>query len=253
MTSTRRLLLRSLLIQALWNPRDLQGSGLAWALGEHPEPGAPPEPFNAHPYLATVAMGALIRERAEAQLSAEERLRFRAALRTPLGALGDALVWAGWVPLLTLVAVILVALGVHPLPVVAAFLLLHNLLQVILRRWGLELGLEHGVRVGQALGRSPLRRWGDLARQGAVLAAGGVVGVTMARGILELAGNGWRSGWGLGLDPGGLPLALLVGGAVAGIAAVGAGFAGRVPAATPHRVALLLIGAGWLAASLGGG
>jgi hypothetical protein len=257
MTLPRRLLFRSLLIQALWNPRDLQGSALAWALDEPVDPAHPPEPFNAHPYLAGVALGALVREARDGRLQPEALLRFRAALRAPLGALGDALVWAGWVPFLALTAVALLLAGAPPVPVVGGFLVLHNVLHLALRRWGVALGLAHGVEVGRALGQSPLLRLGDAARQGAVAAAGVVVGLAVVRGVAELAGPGWRTGSGigpgLGIEVEGLPLALLVVAGAMGIAAVGAGLAGRLPAATPHRVALLLVGAGWLAALLGGG
>jgi len=65
--------------------------------------------FNAHPYLAAVAVGALAR--AELAGVPPERIeRFRTALSGPLGSVGDRLVWAGWLPFCSLVA--LVAFGV---------------------------------------------------------------------------------------------------------------------------------------------
>ena len=49
--------------------------------------------FNAHPYLAALAVGALVR--AELDGEAGERVeRFRTACCGPLGAAGDRLVWA---------------------------------------------------------------------------------------------------------------------------------------------------------------
>lgn len=237
--STRRLLLRSLLIQALWNPRDLQGSALAWALEEPVRPGHPPEPFNAHPYLAGVALGALTREAREARLPLEARLRFRAALRAPLGALGDSLVWAGWVPLLVLVAGGMLLVGAPPGVTVVTLLLAHNLLHLALRRWGIRLGLRHGVGVGSALASSPLRSFGDRARRGAVAGAGVVLGLVLMRGADALVPA-------VGAPTG--PIAVLGGGLL--VAALGLILAGRLPAVTPLRLLLLLAGAGWVAGFL---
>jgi hypothetical protein len=259
--TARGLFLRSFLVQGMWNPRDLLGSGMAWILGDEPgtSPGAtsgppagvaagavpgsspgpstaepaPLAPFNTHPYLAGVALGALVRERAEGRLGAEGEARFRAALRAPLGALGDALVWAGWVPFLALAALGALVLGASPLPVVAAFLLAHNILHLALRRWGLQTGLRHGVQVGAALGGSPLRPAGDRFRQGVVVLAGFVAALASVRGSLHLAE--------------GLPVA--AGLAAGGLLFVGLGYllAGRLPVTTPLGVTLLLLAAGWIA------
>jgi hypothetical protein len=241
-----RLFLRSLLVQGAWNPRDLQGTGVAWILSEELPEGEGPEPFNAHPYLAGVALGALDRIRREGDLSPEAVRRFRSALRSPLGALGDALVWAGWLPALLLGAIFfLVADGatggtaVNPLGLVAGFLLLHNVLHLWMRGWGIQMGLRHGKGVGLWLGRSPLRRWGDTARKAAVLlagAAGGSAAVLAAR-VLPAPGFGGGSV------------------AVGALALLGLGYlmAGRLPVTTPLRVAALLLAGGWLVATTGVG
>jgi len=234
----RRLLLRSFLIQGMWNPRDLLGSGVAWALGDPASSDDPPAPFNSHPYLSGVALGSVTRARTDAALTPEMELRFRTALRAPLGALGDALVWAGWLPFLLLVSMGLVVLGAPPVPVVAGFLVVHNVFHVALRRWGLRLGLEHGMRVGAALGTSPLRPLGDRFRQGVVVLAGSVAAVAALRGGGHLVeGAGALTG---------LVAASLV------FVALGFLFAGRLPVTTPLRVALMLLGVGWIAAGLAG-
>ncbi|TVP50257.1 MAG: hypothetical protein EA350_00880 [Gemmatimonadales bacterium] len=234
----RRLLLRSFLIQGMWNPRDLLGSGTAWALGDPASAGDPPAPFNSHPYLAGVALGSVTRARIDGGLTPERELRFRTALRAPLGALGDALVWAGWVPFLLLLSMGLVLVGAPPVPVVVGFLVVHNVLHVGLRRWGLRLGLEHGMRVGTALGASPLRPLGDRFRQGVVVLSGLVASVAALRGGGELVQG----------------TAALTGLVAGSLLFVGLGFlfAGRLPVTTPLRVALMLLGVGWIAAVLGG-
>jgi mannose PTS system EIID component len=235
----------------MWNPRDLQGSGMAWILGDRPEggPGAaaggragvPPhlEPFNSHPYLAGVALGALARERAEGRLPPEAEARFRAALRAPLGALGDALVWAGWVPFLVLAALGLLVLGAPALPVVGGFLLAHNVLHLALRRWGVQVGLRHGAGVGAALEASSLRRAGDRFREGVVFLAGFVAALAAVRGSHALGAEALAA----------------AGVAAGGLLFVGLGYlmAGRLPVTTPLRLTLLLLAAGWIVAAAAGG
>ncbi|HEX5831953.1 MAG TPA: PTS system mannose/fructose/sorbose family transporter subunit IID [Gemmatimonadaceae bacterium] len=113
--------------------------------------------FNSHPYLAALAVGAL----AHAELAGESpaRLeRFRAALCGPCGSVGDRLVWAGWLPACSLVALALFGLGLPTWMVVAAFLVLYNLGHLALRAWALHAGLERGLRVASALGQPWLRR-----------------------------------------------------------------------------------------------
>src|SRR5690606_9725016 len=57
------------------------------------------EYFNSHPYLAGVAVGAVVRAEADG-VPGQAISRLRTALSGPLGALGDQLIWAGEVPLL---------------------------------------------------------------------------------------------------------------------------------------------------------
>ena len=66
--------------------------------------------FNAHPYLAAVAVGALARAELDGEPPARIE-RFRTALCGPLGSVGDRLVWAAWLPLCSLVALAAFGLG----------------------------------------------------------------------------------------------------------------------------------------------
>ena len=61
--------------------------------------------FNAHPYLTSLALGAISRLEADGE-DPEEIRRFKVAIRGPLGGLGDTLVWAGWLPATSLIALI---------------------------------------------------------------------------------------------------------------------------------------------------
>ena len=119
-----RSLLRLFTVQGSWNYermqgigvgvaeepllRDLQegGNGLAYraavARGAHF--------FNAHPYFCGLAVGAAARAEHEG-VPPEQVERLRTALCGPLGSLGDRLVWAGWLPFTSGLAVVGVALG----------------------------------------------------------------------------------------------------------------------------------------------
>lgn len=165
--------LRTFAIQGSWNYRTLIGGGLTYALVpllERIHAGDPvalresverhAREFNAHPYLSPVAVGALARLEHEGEEPATIE-RFRAALRGPLGAVGDQAVWAGWRPLCTFGAILThVALGVGPLISAVLFLLVYNLGHVALRLWGFRKGWESGLRVGAVLGASGIQAAG---------------------------------------------------------------------------------------------
>ncbi|MDP9177530.1 MAG: PTS system mannose/fructose/sorbose family transporter subunit IID [Gemmatimonadota bacterium] len=166
-----RIYLRLFAVQGAWNYETLLGNGIAFCM----EPALRLLPggrggeaytnalsrharyFNAHPYFAGVAVGALAR--AELDGVAPGMIeRFRIALGGPLGSVGDRLVWASWLPLCSLIALIAFGLDARPPLVVAIFLLLYNLGHLSLRAWGLRVGFERGLRVADALGHPLLRR-----------------------------------------------------------------------------------------------
>lgn len=164
------MLLRCLAIQGSWNYEILVGNGMGFCI----EPALRQLPggmegqayrdalarqavyFNAHPYLASLAVGALARAELE-QVPATRIERFRTALCGPLGSLGDRLVWAAWLPACSLVALLLFGFGWSPLGVVGGFLLLYNIGHLGLRDWGLRAGWKHGLRVATAMGHPVLQ------------------------------------------------------------------------------------------------
>ncbi len=126
--------------------------------------------FNAHPYLCGLAVGAAAR--AEYDGAPPEQVeRLRAALCGPLGALGDRLVWAGWLPLLSTAAVAAIALGAG-WGAVAGFLLIYNLGHVALRWWALRAGWAAGAGVVGALRNPVLQRTPTFVLPAMSLAAG---------------------------------------------------------------------------------
>jgi mannose PTS system EIID component len=195
--STRiSIFLRLLAIQASWNYEILLGNGVGFctepalrllpggkggeqyraALARHSQY------FNAHPYFAGVAVGALIR----AELDGEPPLRierFRTALCGPLGSVGDRLVWAAWLPFCSLVALLAFGAGASPLVTVGGFLLLYNAGHLALRGWALHVGLARGLQVAQALGGPVLRQGPQWLGQGAAFIGGAALPLALARVI----------------------------------------------------------------------
>jgi mannose PTS system EIID component len=190
-----RLFLRSFLIQGSWNPRDLLGTGVAWALGpwlrradpgeEGAELARQGEPFNAHPFLAGLALGALVRME-EDGVPRDAQRRFREAVRGPLGALGDSLIWAGWLPSSLLLTGAALLLGLPPLLAVVLFLLLFNAVHLPLRVWAIRVGMRAGIGVGAVLQAARLGLWGERSRALGVFLSGLVGGLLVVRGWEEL-------------------------------------------------------------------
>jgi len=197
-----RLLFRSFLIQGSWNYRTLLGSGLAWALG--PASGQPSipgrgteggeaseglevaraaEPFNSHPYLSPIALGALTRVRRDGVESARIR-DFRQALRSPLGGLGDSLVWGAWRPVCLLGAGTIALVGGSPALVTIGFLLAYNLVHFALRVRGLRVGLESGLSVATGIRGMALPTWTERIRTGGVILLGFALGLLGGRAAL---------------------------------------------------------------------
>jgi mannose PTS system EIID component len=187
---------RLLAIQGSWNYETLIGNGIGFCV----EPALRSLPggvhgaafksamaresayFNAHPYLAAVAVGALAR----AELSGVPPghiERFRTALCGPLGSVGDQLVWAGWLPFCSLVALTTFGLGARPLAVLLTFLLLYNAGHLALRAWGLHVGWTRGLGVASALANPVLRRGPAHVARAAAAVAGLAIPLSAAHVI----------------------------------------------------------------------
>lgn len=194
-----RVLLRSLLVQGSWNYETLIGTGFAFtvlpvlrylhptdteafrsALVRHTEI------FNSHPYLATVAVGAVSRLESEGTDPVIIQ-RFKSALRGSLGSLGDQLVWMAWKPATMMVGLALVLAGTTWWLALGIFLALYNALHLGLRVWGLRIGTSAGLEVGRILRDAPIqpiaRRAGDI---GAL--CGGFALVVATADLLRLGG-----------------------------------------------------------------
>jgi PTS system mannose-specific IID component len=140
------------------------------------------EHFNAHPYLANLALGAACRLEEEGR-DPDEVSRFKRAVRGPLGSLGDALIWVGWRPATVLAALVLALAGVPPGWTVGVFLALYNLGHLSLRVWGFRTGLTRGSDVGDSLRFLALPQQADRIASIGVLLLGAVIGLALGKGI----------------------------------------------------------------------
>ncbi|HET7456321.1 MAG TPA: PTS system mannose/fructose/sorbose family transporter subunit IID [Gemmatimonadaceae bacterium] len=187
---------RLLAIQGSWNYETLMGNGVGFCT----EPALRLLPggrggdayraalarqskyFNAHPYLAAVAVGALARVEIDGEPPARIE-RFRTALCGPLGSVGDRLVWAGWLPFCSVVALAVFGLDAGPAAVVLTFLVLYNAGHLALRAWGLTVGWRRGMSVAPALANPVLRRGPEHIARVAALAAGAALPLALSRAI----------------------------------------------------------------------
>lgn len=215
----RRTFLRSFTIQGSWNYRTLQGSGFAYALmpvlrwvhaddpdGLQAAVQRHTTLFNAHPYLAGVALGAVARMEMDGEDPALIE-RFKNALRGSLGTLGDRIVWAGWRPACVLLGMSVLLATASAAAAVLTFLVVYNLGHIALRWWGLQIGVEYGLQVGERLRRAPLANWHDgIVGSAALLlglviplvAAGGLTASRLPLGWMLLSAAGGLAGWRLG-------------------------------------------------------
>ena len=225
------MFVRLMAIQGAWNYETLLGNGIGFCVepalrllpgGQGGEAyraalARQSQYFNAHPYMAAVAVGALARAELEGAPPAKIE-RFRTALCGPLGSVGDRLVWAGWLPACSIAALAAFGFGVGTGGVLLVFLGLYNAGHIALRAWGLAAGLEHGMSVASVLGAPVLRQSPPHIAQVSALIGGlalplaldrvigpgralfGVVLAAVAVGAILLARlHGRAEGWKIGL------------------------------------------------------
>ncbi len=174
--------LRLFAVQGSWNYRTNTGTGFAFALLPilrrlHGGDAAAlarsldrhVDHFNAHPYLTGLALGAVARMEAEGA-DPDEIDQFKAAIRAPLGSLGDRLVWSLWLPATALIGLACGLLTNSALLGVVAFLAPYNVLHLVLRVWAFRTGLSAGRAVSPRLQRANLGGWA--ARATPLLALG---------------------------------------------------------------------------------
>jgi len=193
-----RHFIRLFFLQALWNYRNLQGTGFLFALipcfyKDKKDSTSDLVKyhgfFNTHPYMASLALGATLRREIEGSPDAKSIQEFHCRLAGPLGLIGDTIFWGTLKPNAALLSLLIAFLwygdSVTPLIAVTGFLFVFNVPHLWMRWWGLTKGWQLGDRVLSALGKPPittLKRWFPI--EGAIL-LGLVLGVILANGISQ--------------------------------------------------------------------
>lgn len=191
MTGRLRAMLRLFAIQGTWNYERMLGVGMGYAAEPLLEDLKAVDPvrhgeavvrstefFNCNPNLAGLALGATTRAEYEA-IPGAQIVRLRTALCSPLGALGDELFWAGLVPALIGIALI-AAVGGAGWWAIGGFLLAYNAFRLWTGYWALRTGIQSGMSVGAAIGRSWLPRAIEWVGPTAGFAVGAAIPVVAA-------------------------------------------------------------------------
>lgn len=181
-----RSFLRSFAIQGSFNDRTYQAGGLVYAMLPLLERAYGGDPvglreaierhlsrFNAHPYLAPMAVGALARMEAEgADPSSIEG--FRGAMTGALGAAGDRAVWSGWRPFCLLLGLLAFSLGAGPWSAVLIFLGPFTAGHLAIRIWAFHRGWTRGREAPAALASPFWKRTPEWLARGSLVLAGAV-------------------------------------------------------------------------------
>lgn len=182
-----RVLLRSLALQASWNPKGMQNLGLAYALFPALEQLYPEKQaleaavqrhlvfFNTHPYVAAAIVGGVLYHEqriARGEEPPDKVVAFKAALMGPLAALGDGFFWLSLKPAVGAICAAMVPV-LHAWAVVV-FLLLYNFVHFTLRARFYWMGLTLGDRLVEAIARANLPTRGARLRSIAAACAGGL-------------------------------------------------------------------------------
>jgi mannose PTS system EIID component len=180
-----RVFVRSLFLQASWNPQGMQNLGLAYALfpalqALYPDHGRQMEAlrrhlvfFNTHPYVAAAIVGGVLfhEERiARGEESPARVVAFKQALMGPLAALGDGFFWLSLKPAVGAVCAGLVPVIGAWAPVL--FVISYNLVHFTLRGRLYWLGLSRGDRLVEEVAKAKLPARGARLRAVAAASAG---------------------------------------------------------------------------------
>lgn len=189
-----RVFLRSLLLQASWNPQGMQNLGLAYALYPALKELYPARAdlvaavrrhltfFNTHPYVAAAILGGVLfhEQRIARGEEGPERVQaFKSALMGPLAALGDGFFWLSLKPAVgalcaALVPVFQLLTGQVGQGAWAAvvFLVLYNLVHFTFRWRMYRMGLALGDQLVEAVAKANLPKRGARLRAVAAASAG---------------------------------------------------------------------------------
>jgi mannose/fructose/N-acetylgalactosamine-specific phosphotransferase system component IID len=185
---------RSFLIQSVWNYQSLLSVGFAFCL--KPVAGRLFEDkndrfsflrrhlsfFNAHPYFASYALGAITRVEEENPDDPIMVERFKNALIGPLGAIGDQLFWGTIKPACILLAMIGVLL-IDPLDFLVGYfflmLICYNIPHLLIRAAGIRIGYDEGIKVYKLLNSTRFDKFRTLYKIIGAISLGFVIGFSI--------------------------------------------------------------------------
>ena len=144
------------------------------------------EYYNAHPYMASPILGAVINLEemaARGRGDASAGRSFREALMGPYGSIGDGFFWCMLRPVAALIGIVATLLFGLWGPVI--FLGVYNVFHIWMRWKGLKWGYEYGVRVIEKVGGLDLPAW---SRRGCYLGSAllGVVSFLLVAQVLSM-------------------------------------------------------------------
>jgi mannose/fructose/N-acetylgalactosamine-specific phosphotransferase system component IID len=183
------ILMRSFLIQSVWNARGMQNVGFCFAmlplvrrlddtdavrgyLKRHLEL------FNTNPALSCYALGAAAA--AEASGEPERAVDAKRALAGPLGMAGDSLMWGALRPLAAVVGASLALAGRAWAPL--ALVAVYNVPHLALRARGIVAGAAGGPSAAREVLGRPFCRVVTVVRAGGALGAGFVLAMAVSGG-----------------------------------------------------------------------
>lgn len=189
-----KILLRSLGLQLFLNYKTMQGPGYLLALrgeGRKLDEQATRTAasfINGHPAFSGIALGALskrLREPVDDQ-KAKELMEWKRGLSTPLGAIGDSLIWERYKPGSLAVLVLLMLIPTNNWMTnwvwgAASVLAIYNLSLWWFRNWGFSHGFALGERVSELALHPALPAVQKFMRGFGIAAAGAVIGATLSR------------------------------------------------------------------------
>ena len=186
--------LRSFFIQSVWNYRSLLSVGFAYCLipiasrlyRNQEERVAFLKRqlsfFNAHPYFASYALGAISRVEEEKPSDPDLVERFKNALIGPLGAIGDQLFWGTIKPGCILLAMIGVLLIDHLHLLIGYFILMlicYNVPHLLIRSIGIQVGYREGLEVYKLLKSERFNKYRLIYRVLGAISLGFVIGFSI--------------------------------------------------------------------------
>jgi mannose/fructose/N-acetylgalactosamine-specific phosphotransferase system component IID len=161
-----KIFLHSLFIQTVWNYKSMVSVGFTfslWARCKHILTDKNEKIaflkrhlsfFNTHPYMATYAIGAIIRLEEEYKKTGNPDInsidKLKNALIGPLGAIGDQVFWQSMKPGISLLGLLGLMLTDHlwsRLFILVLMLLIYNIPHFVIRYRGLKIGYEQGFSV----------------------------------------------------------------------------------------------------------